>query len=279
MPWEDLKKICLSRVHHKPERKPLIKEREVELMDKQEWYASLFDRLGEYWAEIAEARSTEKEVEFIENAVRPKGLVLDLCCGTSRHSILLRAKGRKVIGLDLSPNLLRIAKRKMVLEGVSFPLIRAEMRFLPLKEEILAVVINMFTSFGYLPTEKEDMKSLREVARTLKRGGAFLIDVVNPEHLIQVFQKKDWAEFAHFYLLERRTLDPKRMRLFSQWIVLDKAGNKARTFDHNLRLYSLPQLREMLKKAGLAVKKTYGDYEEQRFRSVSPRLIVLAEKK
>lgn len=248
-------------------------------MNKQEWHTSLFDRLGEYWAEISEARSTEKEVEFIENTVKAKGLILDLCCGTSRHSILLCTKGRSVIGLDLSPNLLRIAKRKMTQKGVNFPLIRAEMQYLPLRQEILAVVINMFTSFGYLPTKKEDMESLKEVARTLGEGGVFLLDIVNPEHLMQIFQKKDWGEFPHFYLLEKRSLDVKGLKLSSQWIVLDKEGSKIEKFDHNLRLYPLPHLRKMLEKAGFAVEKAYGDYEERRFQRNSPRLIVLAKKK
>lgn len=248
-------------------------------MNEQEWYASLFDDLNDYWAEIADARSTEEEVEFIKRVVKTKRLVLDLCCGTGRHSIPLCKKGWSVIGLDISANLLRIAKERMIEKNVRFPLIRGEMRHLPFMSETFAAVINMFTSFGYLPSEKEDMKSLKEVARTLEKCGSFLIDIVNREHLLQVFQKKDWGEFPDFYLLERRSLDVNGSRLYSKWTLKDKNTGKTRTFYHNLRLYSFLQMQKMLEKIGFVIKTVYGDYEEQEFQKDSSRLIMLAKKK
>lgn len=248
-------------------------------MSQQEWYTSLFDELNKYWAEIVDTHSTEKEVEFIENVAKTEGLTLDLCCGTGRHSILLCEKGWSVIGFDISPNLLRIAREKMVEKGVRFPLVRGEIRHLPFRFEVFAAVINMFTSFGYLPSEKEDIKSLKEVARTLKQDGLFLIDIVNRQHLIQIFQKKDWGEFPNFYMLEKRTLDTEEPKLYSQWILIDKSSGKTRRFNHNLRLYSFQQLQKMLEKVGMTIKKTFGDYEGQEFKQESSRLIVLAKKK
>ncbi len=248
-------------------------------MKKQEWYTSLFDELGAYWTEIADARNTEKEVEFIAKATKTLGLVLDLCCGTGRHSILLAKKGWNIVGLDISTNLLRTAKERMAKSDVHFPLVRGEMRHLPFKSATFATVINMFTSFGYLPSEKEDLKSLKEVARTLRLDGSFLIDIVNREHLLQVFQEKDWGEFPSFYMLETRTLDAERSRLYSQWILIDKNSGRAGTFDHNLRLYSLPQLQKMLEEAGFTAEEVYGNYEGQEYNLDSSRLIVLAKKK
>ncbi len=247
-------------------------------MNKQKWYTSLFDELGECWAEIADTRSTEKEVEFIENVVKTKGLVLDLCSGTGRHSILLGKRKWNIIGFDVSANLLRIAKKRMAEKSVHFSLVRGEMRHLPFRSKVFTAIINMFTSFGYLPSDKEDMKSLKEVSRTLKQNGSFLIDIVNRKHLVQVFQKKDWGEFPSFYLLEKRNLDDEESRLHSQWIIINKNSGRAQTFNHNLRLYSFRQLQKILEKAELRIKKTYGDYEKQEFQQDSPRLIVLAKK-
>lgn len=248
-------------------------------MNRKEWYTSLFDKLNEYWAEIVNARDTEKEAEFLKNVIKTKGSLLDLCCGTGRHLILLCKKGWNVIGLDISTNLLKIAKKGMADKHVRFPLVRGEMRHLPFKSESFLTVINMFTSFGYLPSEKEDMKSLKEVTRTLQQNGSFLIDIANRKHLLQIFQKRDWAEFPTFYLLEKRTLDAEGSRLYSQWILVDKNSGKTRIFDHNLRLYSRPKLETMLEKAGLTIDKVYGSYERQKFLQDSSRLIMLAKKK
>jgi len=247
-------------------------------MNKHEWCASLFDELDEYWAEIVDARSTEKEVEFIKNAMKTKGLLLDLCSGTGRHSILLSKKGWNIIGLDMSTNLLKIAKKKMAEKNIHLPLVRGEMRHLPFQFETFTAVINMFTSFGYLSSKKEDIKALKEVARILCQNSFFLIDIANREHLVKVFKKKDWAEFPHFYLLEERTLDMKGSKLYSKWIILDKDSGKTRMFHHNLRLYSFERLQRMLKKAGLEIHKIYGNYEGQEFCQDSSRLIILTRK-
>lgn len=228
--------------------------------------------------EIAESRFTEKEVEFIEKVLKKRGLVLDLCCGTARHSILLRKKGWNMVGLDVSPNLLKTAKKKVVEENIHLPLMRGEMRHLPFQAETFDATISMFTSFGYLPSEKEDVKSLKEVARTLKHNGVFLVDVVNREQLLLTFKKKDWGEFPSFYMLEKRTLDIEGSKLHSQWILLDKIDGKTRTFNHDLRLYSLAQLKGMLEAVGLTVEKVFGDYEGHEFTEGSLRSIVLARK-
>jgi len=249
-------------------------------MNKQKWVDSLFNDLDTFWDEIVDARPTKKEVNFVDSVVNTRGLILDLCCGTARHSILLRQKGRNIVGFDVSTNLLKIAKRRMKEKNVALPLVRGEMRHLPFRASTFATVINMFTSFGYLPSKKEDTKSLKEVARVLGQNGSFLIDVANREHLINNFKKKDWGVFPTFYMLEERVLDVKRSKLHSQWILLDKSSGKASTFDHNLRLYTLPVLRKMLRETRLTMEKAYGDYtREQEFRLDSPRLIILAKRR
>ena len=240
---------------------------------------SIFDKLNRYWAEIADTRATEKETDFIENIVETRALVLDLCCGTGRHSILLSKRGLKIIGLDLSPNLLKIARKNMIKNGAAFPIIRGEMQYLPFREEVFEVTINMFTSFGYLPSEKEDIRSLKEILRTLKQNGLFLLDIANREHLLQVFKRKDWGEFPSFYMRERRTLDLDGTKLHSEWILIDKSTREERIFSHNLRLYKLPQLKKMFEDTGFVIESIYGDYENRNFDPDSQRLIILARRK
>lgn len=238
---------------------------------------ALFDELDEYWAEIADARPTEIEVDFIQRVTgKGKGPILDLCCGTGRHSIVLANRGEKVVGLDYSPNLLRVAKNSMAETGVAVSLVRGEMRHLPFRPKVFGVAVNMFTSLGYLASEAEDVESFSEVARVLRKEGLFLVDVINRRHLLRSFKKKDWGEYPRFYILERRILDEKAYRLHSKWVVIEKKSGKTRVFDHNLRLYTLAQLRAMLRQGGLTVKAVYGDYEGHALDEDSSRLIILA---
>ena len=244
--------------------------------EEQAW--DLFNELNDYWAEIVEGRNSQEEVDLIKNMACRQDLVLDLCCGTGRHSILLSSQGRNIVGLDVSINLLKKAKLGMSENDTKFPLIRGDMRVLPFKSKVFSAVINMFTSFGYLPSEEEDMNCIKEIARILRRSGNLLLDVVNKDHLVNTFRKRDWGEFQSFYLLEERNLDVEAQMLRSLWIILDKRGRKIGTFNHNLRLYSLSSLKTMLGKAGLRILDVLGGYEMQPFDQNSSRMIIVAGK-
>ncbi len=239
----------------------------------------LFDKLDEFWAAIADARPTEEETDFIAELIGSDGLILDLCCGTGRHSISLTSRGMNIVGLDVSAKLLRIAKKRQRDQNSAVSFVRGEMRHLPFRRGRFAAAISMFTSYGYLPSVEEDLKSMNEVAAILKQDGQFLIDVANREHLIEVFKKKDWGEFPGFFMLEKRCLDTEQSRLHSRWMLIDKKTGRQRIFHHDLRLYSYQQMRSMLDKIGMRIDAAYGGYDsKQKFTEKTPRLILLARK-
>jgi len=246
--------------------------------EKRRWYVNIFNDMGADWKAIVDMRDTGKEAGFIESAISGKGVTLDLCCGTGRHSIILRKKGLSIIGMDLSRNLLAIARLKMKEADVEFPLVRADMRHFPFKDEVFDAVINMFTSFGYLPSESEDIKCVLEINRTLEKDGRFLLDLANRDHIVSNFRERDWAEFEPFYLLERRSLDQKKAKLISQWTLLRKGTGEAKSIQHEVRLYTLAQIEHLLEEAGLTIKQVFGGYERQEFNLDSSRMIVLAQK-
>lgn len=239
---------------------------------------NIFDEMGWDWEAIVDHRDTEREVRFVENVVSKEGFLLDLCCGTGRHSIILSENGINVIGMDLSRNLLRIAKQRMKEGGVVFPLVRGEMRQFPFRDNVFASVISIFTSFGYLPSEVEDIKSFGEINRTLRDSGVFLLDVANFEHIKRNFRARDWAEFEPYYMLEERSLNLKNPRLISNWTLIRKRACQSKSIRHEVRLYALGRLRRMLKRSRLVVRKLYGGYDKQKFSPKASRMIVMAQK-
>jgi SAM-dependent methyltransferase len=163
-------------------------------------------------------------------------------------------------------------------ESASFPIVRCEMQNLPFRSEAFANIINMFTSFGYLPSEKEDLKSLKEIARTLKLDGNFLLDVVNRGHLLTAYRESDLADFGVFIMEEKRSLDKEKMKVTSQWLLTPKDGGPKLFLTHELRLYTLEGLRQMLTYVGLALKTVYGNYKAEDYSRESSRLIALAQR-
>jgi ubiquinone/menaquinone biosynthesis C-methylase UbiE/Holliday junction resolvase len=245
---------------------------------KEELPGLIFDKMGEYWDILTCTHPTEKEVDFIDKVASNDGLMLDLCCGTGRHGVLLVKRSWSIVGADLSKNLLRIAKNKMQKEGASFPVVQCEMQTLPFRNEVFTSTVNMFTSFGYLLSEKEDLKSLSEIVRTLKPTGHFLLDVVNRDYLLRVFKESDLADFGVFTMEEKRSLDKDKTKVTSLWLVTTKDSGEKLVLTHELRLYTLEALQRILSSAGLAIRAVYGNYKAEDYNTQSPRLIILAQK-
>ncbi len=85
--------------------------------------------MGVYWAEIADQNQTEKQLQFLKNLLKPDGYVLDLACGTGRHSIPLTQQGYNIVGFDVSANLLQIARQR----SKEIQLVRGDMRVVALQ--------------------------------------------------------------------------------------------------------------------------------------------------
>ena len=98
------------------------------------------------------------------------GIVLDLAHGTGElHSDLLRA-GYGCVGLDLSPQMGRLAQRKLRRAGLAGALLRGDARRLPFADESLAAVVCTFpTPFIF------EWETLAELRRVLQPGAAAIV--------------------------------------------------------------------------------------------------------
>ena len=145
------------------------------------WYQEFFreDFVKAYRNRLTE-ESAVQEVAFVEQilGLNSGQKVLDLCCGYGRHSIILVRHGFRVTGQDLSAAFLEQAQQSAEAEGLSLEVVLSDMRQIPFEEHFDAV-INIFTSFGYLESEEEDMQVLYQVAKALKPGGRLLMDMIN----------------------------------------------------------------------------------------------------
>ncbi len=135
---------------------------------------------------------TEKELVF--SLLKSKtGLSLDLGCGTGNYSLELYKKGFGVIGLDLSKEMLKVARKKI--PEILF--IKGDAYFLPFKNEVFDLILSI-TMFEFI---KEPEKVMREIYRVLKPGGEILIGTMNGKSLWFLFKriKSLFVETAYRY--------------------------------------------------------------------------------
>lgn len=100
-------------------------------------------------------------------AVRPGETALDLCCGTGDIALLLKEAGAEVTGLDFTPAMLEIARRRV--PGVNF--VSGDVLELPFPDRSFDIV-----TIGYgLRNLAGWERGLQEMARVLRPGGRLLI--------------------------------------------------------------------------------------------------------
>jgi SAM-dependent methyltransferase len=241
--------------------------------------SNIFDEMGIYWAEMADKNQTEKQLQFLKSHLKTVGYVLDLACGTGRHSIPLNQQGYGMVGMDVSLKLLRIAKQR----SSSVEVVLGDMRHLPFKTGAFTAGVSMDTSFGYLPSEADDSVSLAEVRRVIFHHGTFVIDVFNREELTAKYRGKNqsskWKEYPTFFLKQERTVNQSGEYLIDLWTIHDKENGRLEIFEHSVRLYELNKLTWLLEEAGFAITVIYGSYEEEDFGPNSPQLIIVAQVK
>jgi SAM-dependent methyltransferase len=231
--------------------------------------------MGTYWAEIAEKNQTERQVQFLKNHLKPAGYVLDLACGSGRHSNALSADGYKMVGLDASLKLLKIAKGSQ-----DIVVVLGDIRFLPFKTSSFAAIVSVDTSFGYLPAESDDRVSLSEVRRVIRQKGLLILDVFNREFFALKYKGKNnltkEKEYPDFILKQKRTISHSGDWLCDSWTIRDKKNRQVRFFEHKVRLYGPDKLRSLLEAMHFKVNQVLGNYGEENFEVDSPRLIFLA---
>ncbi len=261
--------------------------------------AFLFDQISNYWTEIAQANHTEKQLCFVKNNIPPQGYVLDLSVAVADTPLHWPKRDTPWSGLIFSFRLLRIAKQKAAQTGIHVPLVRADMRFLPFTLGTFAAVVSLDASFGYLPSEKQDLQSLNEASRVLEHEGVLLLDVFNRERLVKRYRKRfrvdlslfyrllpklprlavllRWKEYPSFYLRQTHKVTRDGENCWKCGLFGQKNQN-IYLASHVTRLYEPPQLRVMLEKAGIRVCRVLGNYDMQEYQKDSKRLIFVAQK-
>jgi SAM-dependent methyltransferase len=196
------------------------------------WYKEWF---GEEYLELYSHRDeseAEEHVDFVERRLgggpKPRA-VLDLACGSGRHTAVLRRRGYRTLGVDLSLTLLARMKER------GLPPVAGDMRGLPFVDGSFDWVLNFFTSFGYFERERENFLVLEEIFRILVPDGRFLIDLMNPGPVLASLKPRDVQELDGRRAVIERWYDPAAQRV-NKRIVVETPGERPRTFHESVRL-------------------------------------------
>jgi SAM-dependent methyltransferase len=242
------------------------------------WFEEWFD---EHYLAVYPHRDeceAERAVSLVarHTGFGPDARVLDLCCGTGRHlHAFARRLGTRPVGVDLSPTLLREARRRLA--GAAL-LVRGDVRALPLAAATFDLVTSLFTSFGYFDDDAEHAELLGAVARLLRPGGWFVLDFLNAPHVRASLRPRNVRRIREQTVTEERIIEHGAAggEYVVKRITVERAGGYRLTATERVRLFGPKELRALLVAAGLRVTHVCGDYSGRRLTAASPRAILFA---
>lgn len=235
-------------------------------MSKNSWHKSMYD-LTFASRTIGSKAWTEKakhEAEFlIEELNKPiESQWLDVPCGTGRHALLFAKAGYQVTGIDISKDCLKIAKKS---PHSRLRYLHGDMSRLGQFRGQFDIVTNLFTSFGYFATDKENEDVLKGLMACVKPGGSVVINTINRDFLMSIYQPARWSEDGKITTIEASRFDSKTKYNEAQLVLLDKKTGKGRNYYHRVRLYSKSEMVALFKKVGLKRVRVFGDFNGGKF--------------
>jgi 2-polyprenyl-3-methyl-5-hydroxy-6-metoxy-1,4-benzoquinol methylase len=228
----------------------------------RDWWEELF-QVHEFahYRDYAEDL-TRREVDFLVEALGLTGVetILDLACGGGRHSIELARRGFTVVGVDIVKPVLVAARARAAELDLSVEFVQADMRELTYEARFDLVLI-MNSSLGFFD-DATNQAVLQGAVNALVPGGRLLLQCINPyqiERYLREF-RNGWYAIGTGHVLREARFDPISASLLINYRYLDPSQSlDVQHPGDAIRLYGFPELRTMLRNAGLRPLSVFGD--------------------
>ena len=230
-------------------------------MNKKQWYESLFENYGQKYDNESFTQGTIGESDFIEKELKSdKSLkILDVGCGTGRHTIELSKRGYSVTGIDLSDSQLTRAREKAESENLKICFQKQDARNLPFNNDFDAAIMLCEGGFPLMETDEMNYEILKSVTKSLTKQGKFNFTTLNGlfplYHSVEEFCDSTTGDGNATY--RSNTFDLMTFRDFNTTEFEDDLGNK-KTLECNERYYVPSEITWLLKSLGYKTIDIYG---------------------
>lgn len=208
--------------------------------------------------------------------------VLDVACGTGEFSVRLADKGYQVTGVDLSEEMLSIARAKADEYNVSIPFYHQNMVDLDMGELFDSIVI-FCDSLNYLKSEQDVQSTFQRVYKQLHEGGLFMFDVHSIYKIEEIFTNATFAdagEGVSYIWNSFEGEEPYSVEHELSFFVKDEETDLYDRFEENhyQRTYPIAILEQWLRDAGFTIKEVIADLENIEPSEQSERIMFVAIK-
>lgn len=169
-------------------------------MPEKNTWETFFDAHAPIYEDNVFTKNTIQEVDFLleELSLQPGCSILDIGCGTGRHSIELAKRGYAVTGLDLSSEMLARAASAAKNADVHVEWIHSDAARFSFPGKFDAAICLCEGAFGLLGIKDDPIAQplsiLCNISRSLKPQAKTVFTVLNATAMLRRYQNKDVAE-------------------------------------------------------------------------------------
>lgn len=238
------------------------------------WYQNWFN--SPYYHILYHQRNDAEAESFINNLcsrLQPKAdaRMLDIACGKGRHSIYLNKKGFDVTGIDLSYSSIKYAKQ---FENGKLHFFQHDMRNL-FFINYFDFAFNLFTSFGYFASERDNVNALKSFRKSLKKDGILVLDYFNSEKILNSLTEKEIKTIEGIDFNISKKVKTGRIIKSIEFEHKDKKQN----FQEDVQAFSISDFERLFKLSGFKINEYFGSYSLDPFdEKSSDRLIFICSK-
>lgn len=222
------------------------------MKQKNEW-EEFFDHHAPEYMDNIFTRNTAAEIEFLlEELGLPEGSsILDVGCGTGRHSVELAKHGYKMTGIDMSTGMLEEAHKAAEKANVKLELIHTDACLFKPDRQFDAAICLCEGAFALIGLDQDplahDLAILRNINRALKNNAKYIMTTLNASKKIRMYSKED---------IEKGTFDPLTLVETCPMEFNTPEGKKSVMVRE--KSYVVPELKMLLSMAGFEALNIYG---------------------
>lgn len=227
----------------------------------KQWYEELFENYGMKYDNECFTQGTISECDFIEKEIHyDKSLrILDVGCGTGRHTIELVKRGYTVVGIDLSDSQLERARQKASMENLRIHFHKYDARNLPFLHEFDVVIMLCEGGFTLMETDEMNYQILQNASNALKPTGKLIFTTLNVLfplfHSVKDFLNSNTKEGNA--ISDNVAFDLMTFREYNTIHAEDDLGNK-KELHCNERYYSPSEITWLLKTLNFKIIDIFG---------------------
>lgn len=223
------------------------------------------------------------DVEFYVGLAREAGSVVELGVGTGRIAVPTAEAGIPVLGIDLEPRMLEVARERAEAAAVSalVTLREGDMRAFALEERVPLVTIPFRTFLHNLTTE-DQAATLAACYRAIEPGGRLALNVFNPDLQLMArwMQRSEhhWEPFGRWEGFQaQQDYAPTSQVVTTSLRVRDDDGQWQRT-SFRLRYVHRFEMQHLLERAGFEVESLCGGFEGEPFDDAATEMVWIARR-